>query len=65
MVGVCWSGVRTVLGGFLLHLSLGTFYCFGNMDTYITSYLRTHVPGQVSLSRGLHLTASLSGVLRS
>ena len=55
MVGVCWAGVRTVLGGFLLHLSLGTFYCFGNMDTYITSYLRTHVPGQVSLSEGLYL----------
>ena len=24
----------------------GTLYCFGNMNTYMTSYLRTHVPGQ-------------------
>ena len=36
-----------ILGGFLLHLTLGTLYCFGNMNTYMTSYLRTHVPGQV------------------
>ena len=35
------------MGGFLLHLTLGTLYCFGNMNTYMTSYLRTHVPGQV------------------
>ena len=35
------------MGGFLLHLTLGTLYCFGNMNTYMTSYLRTHVKGQV------------------
>ena len=40
------GGVLAILGGFLLHLTLGTLYCFGNMNTYITSYLRTHVPGQ-------------------
>ena len=27
-------------------LLLGTLYCFGNMNTYMTSYLRTHVAGQ-------------------
>ena len=27
-------------------LLIGTLYCFGNMNTYMTSYLRTHVPGQ-------------------
>ena len=37
------------MGGFLLHLTLGTLYCFGNMNTYMTSYLRTHVPGQVEI----------------
>ena len=29
-----------------IFLLLGTLYCFGNMNTYMTSYLRTHVPGQ-------------------
>ena len=42
------AGVMSIIGGFLLHLTLGTLYCFGNMNTYMTSYLRTHVPGQVS-----------------
>ena len=41
------AGYLAILGGFLLHLTLGTLYCFGNMNTYMTSYLRTHVPGQV------------------
>ena len=42
------AGVMSIIGGFMLHLTLGTLYCFGNMNTYMTSYLRTHVPGQVS-----------------
>ena len=42
------AGYLAILGGFLLHLPLGTLYCFGNMNTYMTSYLRTHVSGQVS-----------------
>ena len=48
-----WAGVLAILGGFILHLTLGTLYCFGNMNTYMTSYLRTHVPGQV---KHCHLT---------
>ena len=46
-----WAGVLAILGGFLLHLTLGTLYCFGNMNTYMTSYLRTHVPGQVDRNK--------------
>jgi len=42
------AGPLAILGGFILHLTLGTLYCFGNMNTYMTSYLRTHVPGQQS-----------------
>jgi hypothetical protein len=42
------AGHLSIFGGFLLHLSLGTLYCFGNMNTYMTSYLRIHVPAQVS-----------------
>ena len=26
-----------------MHLTLGTLYCFGNLNTYITSYIRIHV----------------------
>ena len=40
------DGVLALVGGFSLHLTLGTLYCFGNMNTYMTSYLRKHVhPG--------------------
>ena len=42
------GGYLSLMGGFLLHLTLGTLYCFGNMNTYMTSYLRTHVKGQVT-----------------
>ncbi len=60
--GSCWSrilstlkrtfsaknadGIFSLIGGFALHLTLGTLYCFGNLNTYITSYIRIHVhPG--------------------
>lgn len=42
------AGHLSICGGFLLHLSLGTLYCFGNMNTYMTSYLRAHVPAQAN-----------------
>ena len=35
-----WRGVLALLGGFLIQLSLGSFYSFGNMMTYLTSYMR-------------------------
>ena len=40
------DGVLSLIGGFCLHLTLGTLYCFGNLNTYMTSYLRKYVhPG--------------------
>ena len=40
------DGVLALIGGFSLHLTLGTLYCFGNLTSYMTSYLRQHVhPG--------------------
>ena len=40
------DGILSLIGGFCLHLTLGTLYCFGNLNTYMTSYLRKHVhPG--------------------
>lgn len=37
-----WSrkGISVVFGGFLVHLTLGTLYTFGNMSPYMASYLR-------------------------
>ena len=37
------DGIFSLVGGFALHLTLGTLYCFGNLNTYITSYIRIHV----------------------
>ena len=39
---VPWRGVCALLGGFLIQLTLGSFYSFGNMMTYLTSYMRLH-----------------------
>ena len=39
---VPWRGVSALIGGFLIQLTLGSFYSFGNMMTYLTSYMRTH-----------------------
>ena len=39
---VPWRGVCALIGGFLIQLTLGSFYSFGNMMTYLTSYMRLH-----------------------
>ena len=57
------QAILSLVGGFLLHLTLGTLYCFGNMNTYMTSYLRKHVPSQVictnvDLGAGNHVSPS-------
>ena len=39
---VPWRGVSALIGGFLIQLTLGSFYSFGNMMTYLTSYMRCH-----------------------
>lgn len=35
-----WGGILALLGGFLIQLTLGSFYSFGNVMTYMTSYMR-------------------------
>ena len=35
-------GFAAVFGGFLLQFTMGAFYSFGNMSTYMTSYMRQH-----------------------
>ena len=35
-------GVASVIGGFLLQFTMGTFYSFGNIMTYLVSYMRAN-----------------------
>ena len=37
-----------MLGGFLLQFTMGAFYSFGNMSTYMTSYMRQHGSPHIS-----------------
>mmetsp|Transcript_7305 Transcript_7305/g.9755 ORF Transcript_7305/g.9755 Transcript_7305/m.9755 type:complete len:487 (-) Transcript_7305:93-1553(-) len=37
-----FSNIKILVGGFSIHLMLGTLYCWGNLTTYITSYLRCY-----------------------
>ena len=34
--------VRCVLGGLCIHIVLGTLYCWGNITTFVTAYLRKY-----------------------
>lgn len=45
-----FDGLMALIGGFALHLTLGTLYCFGNLNTYMTSYLRKHVNPNIEYS---------------
>jgi len=40
--GVPVRGIAAVFGGFLLQFTMGAFYSFGNISTYMTSYMRQH-----------------------
>ncbi|CAF1125637.1 unnamed protein product, partial [Brachionus calyciflorus] len=52
-----WS---TLLGGVLIHLALGSFYTFGNMSPYITSYLREYDEIDVRFSKSVWISTSYS-----
>lgn len=51
-----WRGISSVAGGFLIHLTLGTFYTIGNMNPYITSYLRAQVDPELTYANGIWLS---------
>ena len=40
-------GVLSIVGGFLIQLTLGTIVSFGNIVPYMVSYIRNWVPSQV------------------
>ena len=39
-----WFGYVVLFAGVMLHLCLGSVYCWGNLTTYVTSYLRKKSP---------------------
>ena len=43
-----WRGIAAVFGGFLLQFTMGAFYSFGNMSTYMTSYMRQNGSPHIS-----------------
>ena len=45
-----WKGVLTILGGCLVHLVLGSFYLWGNINIYVTSYYRIHSDNSLNIS---------------
>ena len=54
------SGVLCVIGGFLVHLVLGTLYCWGNLTTYVTARLRLF-DASISYDRTLLVFATCLG----
>ena len=55
-------GCIVIMAGFLVHLTLGTFYSFGNILPYLVSYIRQRShPADVSEGAGTWIVA-LSGV---
>ncbi|CAG0918154.1 unnamed protein product [Notodromas monacha] len=58
-----WRGLFVVLGGFLIHLSLGSVYSFGNLTTYLTSYLNKRTdPGWTYEKSTWIFSASMMGL---
>lgn len=57
--------VRTglvIFGGILIHLSLGTAYTFGNLNPYLTSYLRHHGYPDMEYSKSFWIIALSSAL---
>ena len=61
-----WS---TLAGGFIIHLTLGTYFTFGNLSPYLTSYLREITGSSVRYSTsnwiltGTSLALSISSLI--
>lgn len=53
-----WKGISSVFGGFLIHITLGTFYTLGNINTYMASYLRQNVDPEITYSSSIWINAA-------
>ena len=68
-----YQGWMTLLGGFLIHMTLGSCYTFGNLTSYSTSYMRSNDNKNLTYSKtifvltvqslAISLSATVSGVL--
>ena len=68
-----YQGWMTLFGGFLIHMSLGSYYTFGNLTPYLTSYMRAYDNSKLTYSKTIFvltiqslatsISAILSGVL--
>ena len=54
-MNINYQGICSVIGGFILHLSLGCFYLWGVINIYVTSYYRLYSDPSLksSLTAGL------------
>ena len=50
----------TLVGGLIIHFSLGSYYTFGNFSPYLTSYLREIKGSDVRYSSSNWILTSLS-----
>lgn len=42
------KGIKTIIGGFCVHLVIGSIFIWGNIAVYVTSYMRER-GGQVTM----------------
>ena len=56
-----YHGWKTTIGGFCIHLVLGTLYLWGNVTFYVTPYLRKFSP-EVTYNNTLIVYAIAIGV---
>ena len=52
------KGISSVVGGFLIHLILGTFYTLGNVNTYLVSFLKKRVDPDITYASSIWLNAA-------
>lgn len=37
-----WKAIAALIGGVMIHLTLGTVYTWGNLTLYLISYVKCH-----------------------
>lgn len=57
-----WRGISTVIGCIMIHLTLGSFYTWGNLTTYATSYIRNcSYPHDLTYDSTFWVTPTIGG----
>ena len=50
----------TLAGGFIIHVTLGCYYTFGNINPYLTSYLRDYSNADVRYSNSIWIQSVIA-----